>query len=251
MPFTQATFAQLLSHWCHIASVTKTAGAYAPTDNQRDDCALALNDACDLIWRHFNDHVILPCLAVQKTVTPVSGVIARADVEDSSKWSVWTQDPRASWSEGDGLWPAYLRKAVPDESGLRVENLGSATTLEVFYQKEAPRFHWAAWVGSGHAYAVDDVVLFTDGHCYKCLMAHNSDVFATELADAKWRLQSVPVDLIQAVKLKLTEMRAANTTQRPAKEARARVTAESILEDVYLAALNAAPPWYLMNGGVT
>lgn len=44
-----------------------------------------------------------------------------------------------------------------------------------------------AWV-TATAYAVDDIILAADGLYYKCLIAHTSGVFATDLAAVDWVL---------------------------------------------------------------
>ena len=55
------------------------------------------------------------------------------------------------------------------------------------------------WV-TATAYVVGDLVLFTDGHVYKCLTAHTSGTFATDLAAVKWLQVPVLACLHEPVK---------------------------------------------------
>lgn len=250
MAFTLTTFTALLDAFCVRASVAMndTTGVYAPTVQQKATAARLLTEACEELWRFGNQEIILASLMEVVSVTPTSGVIARASVQDTSKWSVWTQDPRASWTAQDGLWTGYRLEATPDTDGLRVADITADTSLVVFYQREAPRFDWRDWATTT-AYAVGDVRI-NAGQCYKCLEAHTSGTFATDLAADKWRLQQVPAEMSQVVIAKMTELRAGNVTQRPGKEAIAIVTARAMLEELYLTVANKCPPWQRVNGGL-
>lgn len=250
MAFTLTTFTALLDAYCTRASIgiNATTGAYEPTVAQKATAARLLTDACDELWRFGSLDIILPSLMEVASVTPTSGVIARASVQDTSKWSVWTQDPRASWTAQDGLWRGYRLEAVPDTDGLRVSDATADSSLVVFFQREAPLFDWRDWA-TATAYVVGDVRI-NDGQCYKCLEAHTSGTFAADLAASKWRLQQVPIEMGQAVNAKVAELRAGNVTQRPGKEAVAIATARGMIEDLYLTIANKCPPWLKLNGGL-
>lgn len=250
MAYTLVTYAALLDDYCQHASVgmNATTGAYEPTVKQQSTFARLLTDACDFIWRFGSRQFILPSLMEVATVTPTDGVIARASVQDTSKWSVWTQDPRSSWSANDGLWRTYRLLAVPDTDGLRVEDATEDSELTVFFQRETPLFDHRAW-DTGQSYVVDDVRVH-DGQCYKCLTTHTSGTFSTDLAASKWRLQQIPAEMAQVIKAKLIELRAGNVSMRSTAQGRAIVFAENLLDELYLSVANSAPPWLAQNGGL-
>lgn len=65
----------------------------------------------------------------------------------------------------------------------------SEETLAILIGEINPR---GAWV-TATAYAVDDMVRFTDGASYLCVTAHTSGTFATDLAADKWMLFANPI----------------------------------------------------------
>lgn len=251
MSFTLITYAALLDDYCQLASVSinDTSGEYEPTVPHKRTFSDLLTDACNYLWAFGSREFILPSLMEVASVTPTSGVIARADFQDASKWSVWTDDPRSSWTAQDGKWLDYRLYAVPDTDGLRVSDYKGDTSLTVFFQREAPVFDWRAWDTSVVYFAGE--VRIESGQCYKCLSDHTSTTFATDLADGKWRLQQIPAEMAQVIKAKIMELRAGNVTQRPGKEAVAIPNVERMLEKLYATIANNAPPWLVMNGGLT
>lgn len=90
-------------------------------------------------------------------------------------FQVWDRDPRADQSAR----PVGFREAA---DGLY---FFSTASVWVEYRGACPEFTSTAWV-TATTYAVNELVYFTDGHVYRCLIAHTSGVFATDLAANKW-----------------------------------------------------------------
>ncbi len=116
------------------------------------------------------------------TVTPASQIIDFATLKDARRFEVWSADPR------DPANNAYPLLYTTTLNGIQLlENPATAFVLSL---PSAPKFTTTAWVTST-AYALKALVLFTDGNVYRCITAHTSGTFATDLAAAKWEL--VPV----------------------------------------------------------
>lgn len=107
-------------------------------------------------------------------------------------FKVWDKDPRQS-TDAVGNVPF---QSYPD--GIYIYN-AELSTVWVYYRPDPPEFTDVAWL-TATAYDVGDLVLFTDGHVYKCLIAHTSGAFATDLADVKWLQVPVLACLLEPVK---------------------------------------------------
>lgn len=107
-------------------------------------------------------------------------------------FKVWDKDPRQSTDAAGNV--AF--KSFAD--GFYIYN-AELSTVWVYYRPDPPEFTDTIWV-TGTAYVVGDLVLFTDGHVYKCLTAHTSGTFATDLAAAKWLQVPVLACLHEPVK---------------------------------------------------
>lgn len=120
------------------------------------------------------------------TIEPADGVIAWDVISDAEEFDVWEDDPR----DVDG---SQRLKFDTDADGVRL--IGDFDEVWVRWIPRVVDFSTTAWVTST-AYAVGDVVMseeagVTLGSCYRCLTAHTSGTFATDLAAANWIL--VPV----------------------------------------------------------
>lgn len=111
------------------------------------------------------------------TVTPTSRLVTYAQIGDARKFEIWTADPRLI--EEDPKPVRYVTGAT----GATL--LTDEDTVYVLRLPPDPRFSYTLWV-TATAYVVGDLRRFTDGHVYKCLTAHTSGTFATDLAEAKW-----------------------------------------------------------------
>lgn len=115
-------------------------------------------------------------------ITPVDGVISFDVLGDSREFEVWTKDPRET----------RLAESVTfftDRTGI---HLGTAlATVWVSWIPHTVKFNTAAWITAA-AYAVGDTrTVEATGECYRCLIAHTSGTFATDLAASKWVLLPV------------------------------------------------------------
>jgi hypothetical protein len=251
MAYPQFSFSQFLQAYCLLVGATRnsTTGVYEPTVAQTADAAQWLTLACEFGWQDWNPSMLLPSITESGSVTPSISIVAWADLKYSSKWSLWTTDPRSSYEAEDGLWPSYARLGVQHASGvLVVDDPGTAVTA--FYQKAAPVFSHEEWAAST-AYDSGAVKWnTTTGHCYKALAAITASP-AIEITDtAKWEVQSAPEEMRQALWRRVNEMRLELSAGQPATANQAGGTAASMMEDLYLRHLRTAPPWFIMNGGL-
>lgn len=114
--------------------------------------------------------------------TLTNGAIPWSSIDYGMWFSVWTADPRP-----DGAVASFLRSTW-DADGIRPAD----TTLGsyfVFYIPRCPEYSSTAWSGST-AYAVDDLMLYTDGDVYRCKTATSAGESPVSAA-AKWVLQPV------------------------------------------------------------
>lgn len=115
-------------------------------------------------------------------ITPSSGLIAWDVLGDARAIEAYTDDPRETRLAGRVTFYA-------DKTGLRVDE-----DLDTAWVSWVPgRFHFntTEWA-TVTAYVVGDVrTLASSGECYRCLVAHTSGSFATDLAASKWVLMPV------------------------------------------------------------
>ena len=115
-------------------------------------------------------------------ITPSSGLIAWDVLGDARNIEVWTKDPRET----------RLASSVTfftDKTGIAVSE--ELETVWVSWVPRIYKFNTTAWAPDT-AYVVGDVrTVSTSGECYRCLVAHTSGTFATDLAASKWVLMPV------------------------------------------------------------
>jgi hypothetical protein len=115
-------------------------------------------------------------------ITPVSGLIAWDVLGDARNLEVWTKDPRET----------RLASSVTfftDKAGIAVSE--ELETVWVSWIPRIYKFDTTEWA-TATAYVVGDVrTVATSGECYRCLVAHASGTFATDLAASKWVLMPV------------------------------------------------------------
>lgn len=114
-------------------------------------------------------------------ITPASGLIAWNVIDDARHIEVWTIDPRES----------RLAQSVAfftDKTGILVST--ELDTVWVSYMPRRFHFDTTAWATTT-AYVVGDVRTVSSLECYRCLVAHTSGTFATDLAASKWVLMPV------------------------------------------------------------
>lgn len=115
-------------------------------------------------------------------ITPVSGLIAWDVLGDARNLEVWTKDPRET----------RLASSVTfftDKTGIALSE--ELETVWVSWIPRIYKFDTTEWA-TATAYVVGDVrTVATSGECYRCLVAHTSGTFATDLAASKWVLMPV------------------------------------------------------------
>jgi len=256
MAYPQFSFSQFLQAFCLLVGAPRhaTTGVYEPVVAQKATAAEMLTLACEYVWQDWSPFMMLPSLTESASVTPASHVIAWADLQYSSKWSLWTADPRSSYEAEDGLWQGYRRRGVQHADGVLVVD-DPAAAMTAFYQKAAPQFTHVNVVAAT-TYAEGDLVwdgtagtitATATGHCYKALGAHAGSAIADP---TKWREQSAPVELRQALMVRVNELRNDYQTGQQATSKDDQATAEMLLENLYHRHLRTLPPWFQMNGGL-
>ena len=105
---------------------------------------------------------------------------------------IWSSDPRVMTTAASRV--SHLKEA----DGLYFAD-ANLSTVWVRYRPAPPRYTDTLWL-TATAYVAGDLVLFTDGHVYKCLTAHTSGTFATDLAATKWLLVPVLACVAEPVK---------------------------------------------------
>jgi len=115
-------------------------------------------------------------------ITPSSGLISWDVLGDARNLEIYTLDPRET----------RMAKSVTfftDKTGILVND--ELPTVWVSWTPRIYKFSTTAWV-TATAYVVGDVrMVSSTGECYRCIVAHTSGTFATDLAAAKWVLMPV------------------------------------------------------------
>jgi hypothetical protein len=115
-------------------------------------------------------------------ITPSSGLIAWDVLGDARNIEVWTKDPRETRLSSSVTF-------ATDKTGISVSD--ELTTVWVSWTPRIYKFDTTAWA-TATGYVVGDVrTVSASGECYRCLVAHTSGTFATDLAASKWVLMPV------------------------------------------------------------
>ena len=130
----------------------------------------------------FLSNVMWEDARVWAEITPSSGLISWDVLGDARNIEVWTLDPRET----------RLASSVTfftDRTGISVN--AELTTVWVSWMPRIYKFDTTEWA-TATAYVVGDVrTVASSGECYRCLVAHTSGTFATDLAASKWVLMPV------------------------------------------------------------
>lgn len=130
----------------------------------------------------FLSNVMWEDARVWAEITPSSGLISWDVLGDARNIEVWTLDPRET----------RLASSVTfftDRTGISVN--AELTTVWVSWMPRIYKFDTTEWA-TATAYVVGDVrTVASSGECYRCLVAHTSGAFATDLAASKWVLMPV------------------------------------------------------------
>lgn len=118
------------------------------------------------------------------TIEPVDGLITFDVLGNARNFEVFSEDPRPCPNDAQRL------KFSEDNEGILLADT-SVTECWVRWHPITLDFTTTAWAAG--TYAVGDVVLYTDGECYRRLVAGASTNLATELAEATPKWVVVPV----------------------------------------------------------
>lgn len=128
--------------------------------------------------------------AIKNTAVAVTaGKVAWNLVEYAETWRLWSEDPRPFTSA------AYVIESTHDADGIWPRT--DLATVWAEYLPRVPAFSGTAY-GAGTVYRLDDVMLFTDGNCYRCLATTAAGENPTT-TPAKWSVQPVLQILQSAV----------------------------------------------------
>lgn len=115
-------------------------------------------------------------------ITPVDGLISYTVLGDAREFKMWDLDPRAD----------KRARELPFDTDLRGITVKPCyTEVWMSWMPEVVKFSTELWL-TDTGYEVGDVrTVEESGECYRCLEAHTSGSFATDLADDKWLLLPV------------------------------------------------------------
>jgi len=112
-------------------------------------------------------------------ITPTAGLISWDVLGDARNLEIYTLDPRETRM-------AASVSFFTDKTGIAVRD--HLTTVWVSWMPRIYKFDTTEWATTT-AYVVGDVrTVASSGECYRCLVAHTSGTFATDLAASKWVL---------------------------------------------------------------
>jgi hypothetical protein len=114
-------------------------------------------------------------------ITPVAGLISWDVLGDARNIEIYTLDPRETRL-------AASVQFFTDKTGISVSE--DLETVWVSWTPRIYKFNTTAWATST-AYVVGDVRTVSSLECYRCIVAHTSGTFATDLAASKWVLMPV------------------------------------------------------------
>ena len=114
-------------------------------------------------------------------ITPSSGLISWDVLGDARNIEIYTLDPRETRL-------AASVQFYTDKAGISVSE--DLETVWVSWTPGIYKFDTTAWATTT-AYVVGDVRTVSSLECYRCLVAHTSVTFATDLAASKWVLMPV------------------------------------------------------------
>lgn len=161
-------------------------------------------------------------------ITPASGLIAWDTLGDARAIEIYTDDPRETRLADKVTF-------YTDKTGITVDE--DLATVWVSWMPGRFHFNTTEWATST-AYAVGDArALASSGECYRCLVAHTSGTFATDLAASKWVLMPV-LDVLEEFLIRhvhATHLR--ETSGQPATGAQLQAAALDDLLEIHRAEL--------------
>lgn len=115
-------------------------------------------------------------------ITPTAGTIDYDVFGDARSFEIYTLDPRETRL-------AQRVQCFTDKTGILIND--ELTTVWASWLPRRFHFNTTEWATTT-AYVVGDVrTLASSGECYRCIVAHTSGTFATDLAASRWVLMPV------------------------------------------------------------
>lgn len=108
------------------------------SDMDKDRFTQWLNEALTDAWTT-PEWIIWPWLVDVKTKTLASYVTPLSGLNDSAAWTVWTEDPRAAFSQGKAINYLQLR-AMADGTNLRVQSASATSEVVIVVRQTQPVF---------------------------------------------------------------------------------------------------------------
>jgi hypothetical protein len=221
------SFNTLLTAFAGAARVGRTDLQASETDQLCAD----LNAAALWLWETETHGMALPDMIKGKTVTlGTGGVIAAADIEDASFWSVWQSDPREKpMGERHGL---QLPATSLSNGDVKVIDKAAATSVFVIYKSVPPQ--WTVTEASAAcSYAIGDLV-YACGKVYKALVTEPTTGDFTDTAS--WVEVTLPQSLQRIIVLKANNERLRLGANMPENAGRERAELLAAFDAAVLAA---------------
>lgn len=169
---------------------TARVGRAALQDSEKEQFTADLNTAALWLWEQETHTMALPDMLTGKTVTPSSGLITAATIEEASFWSVWKSDPRLK--EYGPERAALLLEATGQANGdIKITDTTAPATVYVIYKTIPPQ--WTVDpASSSKTYDIGDLVECS-GKVYRALIA---EAAAGDVTDATvWTEVTLPQSL--------------------------------------------------------
>lgn len=202
-----------------------------------------LNEAALWLWEEETATMALPDMMVGKTVTlGTDGVIAAADIDDASFWSVWKSDPREQQRIDLGKY--HLSALALGNGDVKVVTGAAGQEVFVIYKSRPPQ--WTdVEVVAACSYSKGSLVL-SGGKVYQALFdeAPGSDLGDT----SQWEEVLTPQSLQRIIVLKANSERMRLGAVMPENAGRENAELERAVDQAFIAAANEvnSKPW-LMN----
>lgn len=129
----------------------------------------------------FKSNVFWEDARTWSAITPSNGLISWDVLGDARNLEIYTLDPRVTRM-------AASVQFFTDKTGISVNP--NLETVWVSWTPRVYKFNTTAWATTTD-YVVGDVRTVSSLKCYRCIVAHTSGTFATDLAASRWVLMPV------------------------------------------------------------
>jgi len=210
---------------------TARVGRAALKDTEKEQMTADLNTAALWLWEQETHTMALPDMLTGKTVTPASGLITAATIEEASFWSVWKSDPRLKQYGPERA--ALLLDATGQANGdIKITDTTASTTVYVIYKTVPPQ--WTVDPASSSQTYDIGALVECSGKVYRSLIAEAS---AGDVTDpAVWTEVTLPQSLQRIILKKANTERLRLGNSMPAAAQSEELELMKALDGAYLAA---------------